>query len=104
MKSSGEHRYSEHVHKAGEAFDSLQEAEAKQKELEAELRAATQKRLHTQDQASLDELSRDIARLNDQILFFEGEKARLAAEVGEHTDKHLKGEELLEHTETKHIN
>lgn len=92
------------MHKAGEAFDSLQEAETKQRQLEEELTATMQSRLHTTDQAELDRLSEVIAKLNQQILFYEAEKARLAAEVGEHTDRHMKGEELLDQAETKHVN
>ena len=104
MKHGDQIHYSEHMHKAGEAFDSLQEAEAKQEQLEKELTAAMQNRLRATDPQELDRLSQDIAKLNEQILFYEGEKARLAAGVVEHTDKHMKGEELLDQTDTKHVN
>ena len=106
MRKPVEHQYSEHMHKAGEAYDSFKEAQEKQAELEKQLRAVNQRRLHTPDTDTeqLEQLTRDMQALSEQILFFEGEKARLAAKVGERADLHMKGEELLGKTETKHVN
>lgn len=103
-KSPNEHNYSEYIHKAGEVFDSLQEVETKKQQLEKEYAAAMQRRLRANKTEELNRLSQEIAKLRQEILFYEEEKSRLAAQVREYTEKHMKGRMLLDQTETKHIN
>lgn len=103
-ESPGEYNYSEYLRKAGDAFDSLREAEAKQRQVEKELKVVMKKRLRTTDPAELDRLNQDITKLNQQFLFLEKEKIRLVAEVNQYVDKHMEGEKLLDQAETKHIN
>lgn len=103
-KSSNEHNYSEYIHKAGEVFDSLREVETKRQQLEKEYKAVMQQRSRTNNPEELNRLSQEIAKLRQKILFYEEEKSRLAAQVREYTEKHMKGSMLLDQADTKHIN
>lgn len=104
MEKTGEPQYSEAINRADEAYDKLREVLRQQGGLGKKLKIAIQTRLHTQNPKRLAELSSEIGRLSEQILFFDAEKGKLVAEMGGWTDKHKRGRELMDRTKTKYIN
>lgn len=104
MKETGNPHYSESVRRAGEAYDKLQEVLIQLRELRAKLKAATQKRLRTQDPHKLLDLKTEIGWLNEQILLLDAKREDLAAQVTGSMDEHQKGQALMDEVKPKHLN